>query len=170
MKQTHSYLILLCSACAIGTASATEEDGGVPPLRDMPDFDAISTEDAATTDVDAPAFPEPNTETLALIQNGIQLQIEVLKTLQSIKDRKTADTAARELLKLATELKMWGSKLDARPLEDETIMEDYDRNFLPEIRRISAEIKKESERIATYGYFGSQLLYESLVELVRQAQ
>ena len=90
--------------------------------------------------------------------------------MQSIKDRKTADSAARDILKLATDLKIWGSKLDARPLEDETIMEDYERNLLPEIRRISNEIKKESERIATYGYFGSQLLYESLVELVRQAQ
>ena len=170
MKRTHQYMLLFCAACAIGTVAATEEDGGVPPLRDLPDFDSISTEETNTAEEEISAFPDPNTETLALIQNGIQLQIEVLKTLQSIKDRKTADSAARDILKLATDLKIWGSKLDARPLEDETIMEDYERNLLPEIRRISNEIKKESERIATYGYFGSQLLYESLVELVRQAQ
>ena len=88
MKRTHQYMLLFCAACAIGTVAATEEDGGVPPLRDLPDFDSISTEETSTAEEEISAFPEPNTETLALIQNGIQLQIEVLKTLQSIKDRK----------------------------------------------------------------------------------
>lgn len=158
--------IFACPALLCGSfLTATEEDNGIPPLRDLPDFDAMAEDTTPPT-----AEPTANAETIKLIAEGITLQKKLLTTLHGITNKSTADAAAKEILRLSTELKIWGSKLDARPAEDAEIMEDYERNFLPEIRKWSNEIRKESERINTYNYFGSALLYESLAELVIQAQ
>ena len=162
--------LLLCSLCVV-PLYAQEDDSGIPPLRDLPDFDAEWVpQDTTPAAEEEPALPEPNQETINLILKGVSLQREMLATLRNITDRKTADTASREIRRIAADLKVWGATLDARPVEDEIIMGDYEVNFLPEIRQISAEIRREGERLGTYGYFGSKLLYESLTELIRQAQ
>ncbi len=164
------FQLLLCSLC-VTPLSAQEEDSDIPPLRDLPDFDAEWVPEDTTPAVEEePALPEPNQETINLILKGLALQKEMLTTLRSITDRKTADSASRDIRRIAADLKVWGATLDARPVEDEIIMGDYEVNFLPEIRQISAEIRREGERLGTYGYFGSKLLYESLTELIRQAQ
>lgn len=169
--KTSFFSLLLCVLCLSPLhAQEAESDSGIPPLRDLPDFDAEwIPEDTATTE-EEPALPEPNQETINLILKGISLQKEMLGALRSITDRKTADAASREIRRIAADLKVWGATLDARPIEDEIIMGDYEVNFLPEIRQISADIRREGERLGTYSYFGSKLLYESLTELIRQAQ
>lgn len=161
MKKPLFYL-LTAALCAAPLYAEDEEDSGIPPLRDLPDFDAPMPE--------AEPLPQINQETINLIIKGIELQKQMLTTLRSITDRKTADASAREIRRLAAELRVWGASMDTRPIEDEIIMGDYEINFLPEIRQTSVDIRREGERLSTYNYFGSKLLYESLIELVRQAQ
>lgn len=154
------FSILMATACALPAVANEDDESGIPPLRDLPDFDAMVPEDEA--------LPQPNPETEALIREGVALQDKILKTLQSIKDRSTADAAAKEIRNLAAALKAWGDKMIAHPVEDELIMGDYEVNFLPRIRQISAEIRREGERLNTYGYFGSTILKDALIDLVRQ--
>lgn len=161
MKKPLFYL-LTAALCAAPLYAEDEEDSGIPPLRDLPDFDAPMPE--------AEPLPQINQETINLIIKGIELQKQMLTTLRGITDRKTADASAREIRRLAAELRVWGASMDTRPIEDEIIMGDYEINFLPEIRQTSVDIRREGERLSTYNYFGSKLLYESLIELVRQAQ
>lgn len=154
------FSILIATACALPAAANEDEESGIPPLRDLPDFDAMLPEDEA--------LPQPNPETEALIREGVDLQVKILKTLQSIKDRGTADAAAKEIRNLAALLKAWGDTMIAHPVEDELVMGDYEVNYLPKIRQTSAEIRREGERLKTYGYFGSTLLKDALIDLVRQ--
>lgn len=154
------FSILIATACALPASANEDEESGIPPLRDLPDFDAMLPEDEA--------LPQPNPETEALIREGVELQVKILKTLQSVKDRGTADAAAKEIRNLAALLKAWGDTMIAHPVEDELVMGDYEVNYLPKIRQTSAEIRREGERLKTYGYFGSTLLKDALIDLVRQ--
>lgn len=160
---------ILFAALGILPLYAEDDDSGIPPLRDLPDFDAIGTPDAEIAPQEE-QIPQPNAQTIALISKGLELQKELLAKLRNISDRKSADAASRDIRKIAADLKVWGATLDAHPVEDEMIMSDYEVNFLPQIREVSVEIRREGERLSTYGYFSSRLLYESLTELVRQAQ
>lgn len=169
MKKPLLYL-LTAALCAAPLYAEDEEDSGIPPLRDLPDFDAPMPEADTATPAEEEPLPQINQETINLILKGIELQKQMLTTLRGITDRKTADASAREIRRLAAELRVWGASMDTRPIEDEIIMGDYEINFLPEIRQISVDIRREGERLSTYNYFGSKLLYESLIELVRQAQ
>lgn len=164
---TGRTLPLLLTLWAILPVAA--DDSGIPPLRDLPDFDAMPPSDTEVQPAQE-TLPQANEETIRLIGKGIELQRELLTRLRNITDRQSADAASRDIRRIAADLKVWGATLDARPVEDEMIMSDYEVNFLPEIRQNSAEIRREGERLSTYGYFSSKLLYESLTELVRQAQ
>ena len=110
------FSILIATACSLPAAANEDEESGIPPLRDLPDFDA----------------------------------------------------AAKEIRNLAALLKAWGDTMIAHPVEDELVMGDYEVNYLPKIRQTSAEIRREGERLKTYGYFGSTLLKDALIDLVRQ--
>lgn len=166
---TKSFFPLLLLGLFSTPIFADDSASDIPPLRDLPDFDAEWVPDDTAPAVEE-ALPQPNQETINLILKGIALQKELLGLLQGITDRKTADSTSREIRRVAADLKVWGTMLDARPIEDEIIMGDYEVNFLPEIREISANIRREGERLSTYRYFSSKLLYESLIELIRQAQ
>lgn len=159
----------LCGA--VCCAGATEEDeSGIPPLRDLPPLEGDIPQFGDEEVVDVPAAPTQNEETMELIRKGILLQKELLTVLRSITDKATADSAAKNILRLATDLRVWGTKLDARPVEDEVIMGEYERKFMPTIDQLNREIRQESERLLTYQFFGSVRLEQALVELVRQAQ
>ncbi len=159
--------LLTAAVCLVPMQAAAEEDdeSRIPPLRDLPDFDATIPEEEP--------IPQPNQETISLIREGISLQTEVLETLRSIKDRESADAASEKLSRLAADLNRWGKTMDNRAQElgeEEEIVNEYEVNFLPTIRNISAEIRREGERLMTYGYFDSEKLKKALRELVIQTQ
>lgn len=155
------YSLAIATLCALPAMANEDNSSGIPPLRDLPDdLAGLITEDEA--------LPQANPETEALIREGVALQEEILKALQSIKDRETADAAAKGIHNLAAALKAWGDTMMNLPVEDELIMGDYEINFLPKIRQNSAAIRREGERLYTYAYFGSALLKEALIDLVRQ--
>jgi hypothetical protein len=159
----------LCGA--VCCAGATEEDdSGIPPLRDLPPLEGDIPQLGDEEPTAVPAAPTQNQETLQLISKGIVLQKELLGVLRGITDKKSADNAAKKILRLASDLRVWGAALDARPVEDEVVMGEYERKFMPTIDQLNREIRQESERLLTYQFFGSVRLEQALVELVRQAQ
>lgn len=166
---THLAAALCGAVCCV--AAAQDEDSGIPPLRDLPPLEGdIPQLGDAGTEETLPAAPTQNAETVELIRKGIFLQKELLEVLRSITDKTTADAASKHILRLATDLRVWGAALDTRPMEDEIIMGEYEREYLPLIDQFNREIRKESERLLTYRYFESTRLAQALVELVRQAQ
>ena len=159
----------LCGAvCCAGATE--EEDSGIPPLRDLPPLEGDIPQLGDGADTVLPAAPTQNTETIEIIRKGILLQQELLTVLRGITDKQTADNSAKNILRLASDLRVWGATLDARPVEDEVVMGEYEREYLPVIDQLNREIRKESERLLTYRYFESSRLAQALVELVRQAQ
>lgn len=168
-RLTHLTAATLCglACCAVATE---EEDSGIPPLRDLPPLEGDIPQLGDDAEVTLPAAPTQNAETIEIIRRGILLQKELLTVLRGITDKQTADNAAKNILRLATDLRVWGATLDARPVEDEVVMGEYEREYLPLIDQLNREIRQESERLLTYRYFESTRLAQSLVELVRQAQ
>ncbi len=155
------YSLLLATVCALPAIANADDESDIPPLRDLPaDLDSFMSEEEG--------LPQANPETEALIREGLTLQEQILKTLQNIKSRETADAASKDIHNLAAALKAWGDTMMNRPVEDELIMGDYEINFLPKIRQNAAAIRREGERLYTYAYFGSVLLKEALIDLVRQ--
>ncbi len=146
-------------------ATATD-DPDIPPLRDLPDFDSEWTDENVA---DLP-MPEKNPQTVKCIKRGIALQRQLLQIMLSIKDKTTADTAAKAITALTTELRRWGMEMEHLPQEDAMIIDEYRRDHLGEIKLLSDTIRKEGERLATYGYFGSDDLKNELKEMVKNTR
>ncbi len=165
----HAHLVAMVLCCTVFPAFAEDEESGIPPLRDLPPLEGDIPQPEATIP-EEPTAPVQNAETIAVIRKGIVQQKSLLDVLRSITDRTTADAAAKQILRIASDLRVWGAELDSRAPEDEVVMGEYEREYLPIIEQLNREIRKESERILTYRFFGSARLYEALIELVRQAQ
>lgn len=142
------------------------EDPDIPPLRDLPDLDSEWTDEEIA---DIP-MPEKNPQTVKLIKRGIALQRQLLHILLSIKDKTSADTAAKAIAALTTELRRWGMEMEHLPQEDSIIIDEYRREHMGEIKLLSDTIRKEGERLSTYSYFGSDELKNELKEMVKNTR
>lgn len=166
-KRLHAAAALVaCALLAQPLYAEQGEETGIPPLRDLPDFDTAWTEE----DVSDIPMPEKNPQTVKLIKRGITLQRQVLQVLVNIKNKESADAAANIITDLTTELRRWGTEMEQLAPEDATIIDEYRREHMGEIRLLSDTIRKEGERLNTYNYFGSDELKNELKEMVKNTR
>ncbi len=102
----------------------------------------------------------------AHIRTGIILLNELNQCLAGIDNQEKANNAVAKVLEIQMKLTQWGQGFNALPKEDEAIIEQYNKYYLPIIEQINAALRVQSQRLNAAAYYQSPNFGAALINLV----
>lgn len=102
----------------------------------------------------------------AHIRAGIILLNDLNACLSEIDNQDKANAAATKVLEIQLKLTQWGQGFSALPQEDEEMIAQYKKYYLPIIERINNALKTQSQRLQAAEYYQSKNLGNALINLV----
>lgn len=133
----------------------------------------IAAQQPPTPETEAPiALREKHT--LSLQEQRIRVGIITLgklhQTLSAIQDKASAEAAVAPVLRAGEELRAWAQTFTTLPPLSEEEQAHYEERYLPIIRKLNRQIKRQGERLASAEYYGSMNLAGALVRIVHNNQ
>lgn len=123
------------------------------------------------------AFPPvavPEEANIPLQEQRIRMGIITLgklnQTLSGISDKDSAEAAVASVLRAGEELRIWAQTFTTLPPLSEEEQSLYEERYLPIVRRLNRQIKRQGERLASAEYYGSMNLAGALVRIVHSNQ
>lgn len=121
-----------------------------------------------------PSIAAPEEAPLPLQEQRIRMGIVTLgklnQTLSAINDKDSAEAAVAPVLRAGEELRIWAQTFTTLPPLSEGEQALYEERYLPIIRRLNRQIKRQGERLASAEYYGSINLAGALVRIVHTNQ
>lgn len=122
----------------------------------------------------SPPVAVPEEANIPLQEQRIRMGIITLgklhQTLSGISDKDSAEAAVASVLRAGEELRIWAQTFTTLPPLSEAEQSLYEERYLPIVRRLNRQIKRQGERLASAEYYGSMNLAGALVRIVHSNQ